>query len=165
VGKNSSTDTIRIQLPLEANHPIEEILWFVRRKGVSVNNEWNNYSGVLEREYMTGVKPTPLLFNAIIQVNGTVLCDAEEQFYREQAAHLHRGGYAAFSRFIYGYSFAANPGEHQPSGSMNASRVNSLRLVLDVKQPASDSWEVKVFCIGMNWLRFENGLANPMFED
>lgn len=165
IGKNSTTDTIRIQLPLEANHPIEEILWFVRRKGTSINNEWNNYSAVVEKDYMLGVKQTPLLYNAIIQINGTVICDAEEQFYREHAAHLHRGGYAAFSRFIYGYSFAANPGDHQPSGSMNASRVNSLRLVLDVRQPVDDSWEVKVFCIGMNWLRFENGLANPMFED
>ena len=164
VGKRADTDTIRIQLPLEANHPIEEILWFVRRKGTSINNEWTNYSSLVETEWGTRA-PTPLLQNAILQVNGTVICDAEEQFYREHAAHAHRGGFAAFSRFIYGYSFAKTPGEHQPSGSLNASRVNSLRLVLDVKPPGGDLWEVKVFCIGLNWLRFENGLANPMFED
>jgi len=164
VGKRADADTIRIQLPLEANHPIEEILWFVRRKGASINNEWTNYSSLVEREWNTRA-PTPLLQNAILQVNGTVICDAEEQFYREHAAYAHRGGFAAFSRFIYGYSFAKTPGEHQPSGSLNASRVNSLRLVLDVKPPGGDLWEVKVFCIGMNWLRFENGLANPMFED
>ena len=164
VGKRADSDTIRIQLPLEANHPIEEILWFVRRKGTSINNEWNNYSSLVETEWGTRA-PTPLLQNAILQVNGTVICDAEEQFYREHAASAHRGGYAAFSKFIYGYSFAKTPGEHQPSGSLNASRVNSLRLVLDVKPPGGDLWEVKVFCIGLNWLRFENGLANPMFED
>jgi len=164
VGKRADSDTIRIQLPLEANHPIEEILWFVRRKGTSRNNEWTNYTSLVETEWGSR-SPTPLLQNAILQVNGTVLCDAEEQFYRENAAYAHRGGYAAFSRFIYGYSFAETPGEHQPSGSLNASRVNSLRLVLDVKPPGGDLWEVKVFCIGLNWLRFENGLANPMFED
>jgi hypothetical protein len=164
VGKRADSDVIRIQLPLEANHPIEEILWFVRRKGVSTNNEWTNYSSLTESEWGTRA-PTPLLQNAILQVNGTVICDAEEQFYREHAAHAHRGGFAAFSRFIYGYSFAKTPGEHQPSGSLNASRVNSLRLVLDVKPPGGDLWEVKVFCIALNWLRFENGLANPMFED
>ena len=71
---------------------------------------------------------------------------------------------AAMSSFIYGYPFARNPGEHQPSGSFNASRV-TLRLVLDVKAPPGALWEVKVFCIGMNWMRFENGLANAMFED
>ena len=164
IGKNSATDTVRIQLPLEANHPIEEIIWFVRRKGVSKNNEWTNFSSLLEPQWTTRA-PTPLLKNAIIQVNGTVICDAEEQFYREQIANAHRGGYTAFSRFIYGYSFAKTPGEHQPSGSINASRLNSLRLVLDVKSPDADTWEVKVFCMGLNWLRFENGLANPMFED
>ena len=164
VGKRADSDSIRIQLPLEANHPIEEIIWFVRRKGTSVNNEWTNYSSLVEKDWGTRA-PTPLLQNAILQVNGTVICDAEEQFYREHAAYAHRGGYAAFSRFIYGYSFAKTPGEHQPSGSLNASRVNALRLVLDVKPPGGDLWEVKVFCIGLNWLRFENGLANPMFED
>lgn len=164
VGKRADSDSIRIQLPLEANHPIEEIIWFVRRKGTSINNEWTNYSSLVESEWGTRA-PTPLLQNAILQVNGVVVCDAEEQFYREHAAHAHRGGFAAYSRFIYGYSFAKTPGEHQPSGSLNASRVNALRLVLDVKPPGGDLWEVKVFCIGMNWLRFENGLANPMFED
>jgi hypothetical protein len=164
VSKRADSDSIRIQLPLEANHPIEEILWFVRRKGTSINNEWTNYSSLIEKDWNSRA-PTPLLQNAILQVNGTVICDAEEQFYREQAAYSHRGGYASFSKFIYGYSFAASPGEHQPSGSLNASRVNSLRLVLDVKPPGEDLWEVKVFCIGLNWMRFENGLANPMFED
>lgn len=165
VGKRQ--DTIRVQLPLEANHPIEEIIWFIRRKGASMNNEWTNYSSVLESEWLTRAK-TPMLQNAIIQVNGTSLCDADEQFYRESIASAHRGGYAAYSRFIYGYSFGKTPGEHQPSGSMNASRLNALRLVLDVTPPGGINdaqWEVKVFCIGMNWLRFENGLANPMFED
>jgi hypothetical protein len=170
IGKRQNA--IRIQLPLEANHPIEEIIWFVRRKGVSNNNEWANYSSVLESERSApgGVRAAqiPMLSSAIIQANGTVLCDADEQFYREGIASAHRGGFAAYSRFIYGYSFAKTPGEHQPSGSMNASKLNSLRLVLDVLPPMNvvdPSWEVKVFCIGMNWLRFENGLANPMFED
>jgi hypothetical protein len=27
------------------------------------------------------------------------------------------------------------------------------------------AWEVKVFCVGLNWMRYEHGLANPMFAD
>lgn len=166
VGKRQ--DTIRIQLPLEANHPLEEIIWFIRRKGAATNNEWTNYTGVLESEWNPRRAEIPMLVSATIQLNGTVLCEADEQFYREGIAAAHKGGYAAYSRFIYGYSFAKTPGEHQPSGSMNASRLNSLRLVLDVAPPGGvldNTWEVKVFCIGLNWMRFENGLANPMFED
>ena len=37
----TTADTITIQLPLEANHPMEEILWFLRRKAAVINNnEW-----------------------------------------------------------------------------------------------------------------------------
>ena len=166
IGKRS--DVIRIQLPLEANHPLEEIIWFVRRRGVRDNNAWTNYTSVLEAEWNYRKAREPLLYNAILQANGVTICDADEQYYRQLISSAHRGGISAYSNFIYGYPFARTPGEHQPSGSFNASRVSSLRLILDVKPPGGildGNWEVKVFCIGMNWLRFENGLANPMFED
>ena len=159
---------VKIQLPLEANHPIEEIIWFVRRKAVQNNNEWTNYSSVVESEFNAHFPVDPLLDSAAIQINGTVLCEADEQFFRQSISAAHKGGFASYSRFIYGYSFAKHPGEHQPSGSINASRVNSLRLTLNVKPPAGledSSWEVKVFCIALNWMRFENGLANAVFED
>lgn len=169
VGKRGN-DAIRILLPLEANHPVEEIIWFVRRKGVRDNNAWTNYSAVLDAEWGTQRRAAelPLLQNAIIQANGVTLCDADEQYYRQLISGAHKGGMAAYRNFIYGYPFARTPGEHQPSGSLNASRLNSLRLTLDVKPPGGvldGSWEVKVFCIAINWMRFENGLANAMFED
>lgn len=171
VGKRADSDTIRVQLPLEANHPLEEIVWFVRRKGVADNNAWTNYTAYLENEWpsdLTTVWRKPLLRSAAVQANGITLVEAEEQYFRSLIAETHRGGMAAANSFIYGYPFARTPGEHQPSGSMNASRLNSLRLLLDVRPPEGvqdANWEVKVYCIGLNWLRFENGLANPMFED
>ena len=167
IGKRSS-DTIRIQLPLEANHPLEEIIWFMRRRGVRDNNSWTNYSACFEAEWDARAAQRQLLQNAILQANGVTICDADEQYYRQLIGAAHNGGAASYNNFIYGYPFARNPGEHQPSGSFNASRVNSLRLVLDVRPPGGvldGNWEVKVFCIGLNWLRFENGLANPMFDD
>ena len=163
---NNRTDMIRIQLPLEANHPLEEIIWFVRRKGVRDNNSWTNYSAILEKDI--GPQPlTPLLSHAALQVNGITICDAEEQYFRQLIARAHKGGAASYNSFIYGYPFSKTPGQHQPSGTLNASRTNSLRLTLDVQPPLDnpDGWEVKVFCIGLNWMRFENGLANSLFED
>ena len=163
-----ANDSVTIQLPLEANHPLEEIIWFVRRKG-STNNEWTNYSAVLEREYDPIFNPfCPLLKSAVLQVNGQTICDAPEQYYRQLIASHHRGGIISYDKYIYGYPFARTPGEHQPSGTLNASRVQSLRLTLTVQVPSSlydTSWEVKVFCIGLNWLRFENGIANKLFTD
>jgi len=166
----SSNDTVTIQLPIEANHPLEEIIWFVRRKEVANNNEWTNYSSVLEREYNATFNPfTPMLKKAVLQVNGQTVCDAPEVYYRQLISNHHRGGLTPYRRFIYGYPFANHPSEeHQPSGSMNASRVQNLRLTLEVQQPSSQynvGWEVKVFCIGLNWLKFENGICNRLFTD
>ena len=162
----SEADRITIQLSLEANHPVEEILWFVRRKDVAINNEWTNYSNTIEREWTSGSVVRPMLVSAKIQVNGIVLIEADEQYFRYNIASKHAGGYAAFSNYIYGISFAEHPGDHNPTGSINASRANSLRLTLDVQAPSQGAlWEVKVFCLGINWLRYENGLANALFED
>lgn len=173
VGSRSESDTIRVQLPLEANHPLEEIIWFVRRKGVAENNAWTNYTSVLEREWdapgggARRAAAVPLLVGATVQANGVVLCEAEEQYYRQLIAQHHKGGAAAYNAFVYGYPFARQPGEHQPSGTLNASRLNSLRLTLEVRPPGGGldpAWEVKVFCIGLNWMRFEHGIANAMFD-
>ena len=87
----TSSDTITVQLPLEANHPLEEIIWFVRRKEASNNNEWTNYSAVLEREYNSTFNPlVPLLKRAVIQVNGITICDASEQYYRQLLSTHHK---------------------------------------------------------------------------
>lgn len=170
--KNSTTDTIRVVLPLEANHPLEEIIWFIRRKDVNLNNEWVNYSSVLEKDVDTTYNPPqPLLLSASIQVNGITIVEAEEIYFREILARHHKGGIVAFNRFLYGYPFAREPGQHQPSGTLNASRVQNLRLNLEVKSVPGGpgdpgvEWEVKVFCCALNWLRFQNGMANPIFED
>ena len=109
-----------------------------------------------------------MLKNAKLQVNGITLCDAPENYYRQLISNYHKGGIVSYNSFIYGYPFAKHPSEHQPSGSLNASRVQSIRLTLEVQPPDSiydTSWEVKVFCIGLNWLRFENGIANKLFTD
>jgi hypothetical protein len=173
VGKRAESDTIRIQLPLEANHPIEEIVWFVRRKGVRDNNAWTNFTSVLEQEWLSvngtaAAAARPLLLHAAIQMNGITVCDAEEQYYRQLIAKAHRGGFAAYGSYLYGYPFARYPGEHQPTGTANASKLNTLRLTLDVRPPGGvldAAWEVKVVCFGLNWMRYEHGLANPVFAD
>jgi hypothetical protein len=168
----TAENLITIQLPLEANNPVEEIIWFIRRKGVSINNEWLNWTDKLESERPVGPDSkfltNPLLVSAKVQINGITLIEAEEQYFRQQIASKHKGGYAAYSAYVYGISFAEIPGIHQPTGSINASRTASLRLTMDIKPPGGvldGSWEIKVFCNAMNWMRFENGLANPVFED
>jgi len=161
---------VRLQLPLEVNGPIEELFWFIRRKAVSNNNEWNNYSDTMETEYDPTMRPfQSMLTYGSLQVNGTTFIEAEGDYFRREIAKLHKGGIIAYKNIVYGYSFAQAPGLQNPSGWMNASRSSDIRLRLDIRSPTPNGqedleFEVFVYCSCLNWVRFENGIANKVFS-
>lgn len=165
---NSGGGIVRLQLPLEINGPLEEIIWVIRRKAVSNNNEWTNYSNTLESEYDPINRPfKSMLKYATLQVNGMPLIEADGDYFRRNLARSHEGGIVAYNSFIYGYTFSNKPGEHNPSGWINTSRTTDIRLRIDVSPPNGSEdleFEVIVYCITMNWIRFQNGIANKIFS-
>jgi hypothetical protein len=170
ITNKSGNDMITVQLPLEANQPVEEIVWFLRRKAaVTLNNDWTNYSATLEKDYDPIFSPLePLLISAKIQANGQEIINKDEAWFRSHISRVHRGGNTSYESFIYGYSFARHPGQHDPTGTINASRLNTLRLTLNVKPPGGSSdteWEVHVFVYAIQWVRFGNGICNKVFVD
>jgi len=179
---NANTDTVEIQLPLELNHPVTEIVWIFRRKGVLINNEWTNFTPALGLETNPTKIYPPWLDYATIRLNGSELISADGDWFREHIASLHRGGQISWASYVYGYSFARYPDEHQPSGTANMSKTTSITLNLRVNQPIMKDlatlptpcvfdpnlvggWEVFVYAIHYNWLRFENGICNRLFTD
>ena len=166
----SSQDSVKIGLPLSmANGPIKQILFFLRRKAVEKHNDWNNYSATLAHEKDPVWNPErPLLKRAQLLVGTAVWADEEERWWRAVPNLRMPGGVRGYGKYIYGYNFAEIPASFDPSGSLNASRAD-LRLNLTVNQPQNptmeNEWTVTVFCIGTNWLRFDNGLANLVFMD
>lgn len=170
-------DTVEIQLPLELNHPVTEIFWAFRRKAVLINNEWANFTPAI------GYQTNPTKFfpqwldSATIRLNGSEVISANGNWFREHIGSVHRGGLITYNSYMYGYSFAKYPDDHQPSGTANMSKTSSVTLNLKVNVPiAADvpavfdpitvgGWEVFVFAIHYNWLRFENGICNRMFTD
>lgn len=172
-------DVVEIQLPLELNHPVVELVWVLRRKGVRVNNEWANFTPVLEREGGWGKVYPSWLESATLRVNGQEMVSAEGDWFREHIANIHQGGYTAYQAGVYGYSFSRAPEAHQPSGSANMSRATSVSLALRVRTPMASAlpagcvfdeevvggWEVFVFAVHYQWLRFQNGLCERLFTD
>jgi hypothetical protein len=174
---NANSDTIEISLPLELNHPTHEIIWVFRRKAANINNEWFNYAPIVETQYNPISVPMGWLTYATLRVNGLVVEQAPGEWWRQSIAKHHKGGWNAWSSYLYGYSFATDPDIHQPTGSVNMSRSSSIRLDLKVKVPqgvpvpsgfdadVSQGWEIFVYAIHLNWLRFENGICQKLFED
>ena len=160
---------IRVGLPLTvANGPIRQLLWFLRRKAaITTRNDRTNYSATLEGEADPVWNPVkPLLRRAQLMVGTAVWADQEEIWWRTSGALPLDGGSRASGNYMYAYNFTEKPNDFEPAGSVNASRVD-LRLNLDVEQPAGadNEWEVVVFVVSTNWMRFENGLPNLLFMD
>jgi hypothetical protein len=179
---NLNSGTVEIQLPLELNHPCVELLWVFRRRAVIVNNEWANFTPAISLETNPNKIYPPWLDYATIRINGLEVISADGDWFREHIASAHKGGLITYNSYTYGYSFARYPDEHQPSGTANMSRATSVTLNLRVNQPiakdlttlnppcvfdpaVTGGWEVFVFAIHYNWIRFENGICNRMFTD
>lgn len=179
---NPNSDVVEVQLPLELNHPVTELMWVFRRKGVLVNNEWTNFTPAISLETDPDRVYPAWLEYASIRLDGLELISAEGNWFREHIASKHKGGIISYNSYVYGYSFAEYPEEHQPSGTANMSKVTSITMNLRVRTPIAKSldtlsppcvfdpitvggWEVFVYAIHMNWLRFENGICNKIFSD
>lgn len=171
-----STSAINISIPLEINNPVKEIIWTFRRKGVTINNEWYNFSPVLETHTDGIAEPVPWLAYASIYINGLLLEEAPGDWWRYSLNKKHSGGYASYTNNIYGYSFARYPDKHQPSGYANMSKANSVVLNLSVNAPkpivpppafppeTATGWELFVYVSHYNWVRVDNGLMQKVFS-
>jgi len=179
---NPNSDTVEIQLPLELNHPVTELLWVFRRKATLINNEWTNFTPAISLETNPNKIYPAWLEYGTIRLNGMELISAEGNWFREHIGSVHRGGLISYNAYVYGYSFAKYPDEHQPSGTANMSKTTSVTMNLKVRTPIPKDittldppcvfdpitiggWEVFVYAIHYNWLRFENGICNRMFTD
>ena len=68
----------------------------------------------------------------------------------------------SFNQYIYTYSFALRPEEHQPSGFCNFSRLNESSLVITYPYLTSD-WTLKVYAVSYNIFRIVNGMGGLVF--
>ena len=181
-----STTPITMNFPLkEFNGPIREICFFLRRKGVWQFNEWTSYGTLAEQDFYPefqnakGVVPMqqPILVSAKLMVDNAVWRNETEQWWRLEYGLNHRGGVRLTGGFVYGFVLgdAADwqAEDLQPAGTVNASRAD-MRLTLTMQAPAPTTdtrfpfvsgWDVHVFGIGVNWMRFVKGMAVPLFKD
>lgn len=182
---NPIRDIIDVQLPLELNHPVKEIIWIFRRKAVQLNNDWCNFSPFTYNQLRTSAANSAninstyaeWLDHASIVLNGIVLQEADGERFRYQIGSCHSGGFTTFDGHLYGYSFSIDPEKHLPEGTGNMSKAQSVVLNLSVRQPfpvdvpsgfdsnVADGWEIYVYVMYHNWLRFENGICNQVFID
>lgn len=145
---------------LTFNHPTKFIVWFVQPNSYRENPDgtqscqWNNFGQPIE--------------NASLHINGYDRLDKQIdiKFFNYVQPYLHFKNSPPDG--IYVFSFSINPTEHQPSGSINLSRIDdfSLNIIFSenfVKMNDNGA-HIGVYVMSYNILRIMGGMAGLAFE-
>jgi hypothetical protein len=142
----SSTPEAMKSVRMVFNHPCKEIIWTI--KGTDNKTYWNNFSDNADNLYEAGENP---VLRAKIQLNGNDRFTDREGVYFStvQPYQHHECTPSLYNNGINVYSFAIKPEEHQPSGSLNMSRIDTA--VLSVS--SSIAGTISIYAVNYNVLR------------
>jgi hypothetical protein len=167
------------KLRLNFNHPVKELIWVIQRDenantaGTSYN-DWFNFSaaGPGTPDLTTSVD---LMADAKILLNGYERFTIRPQtYFRLVQPWQHHTRIP--DKHIYLYSFAIRPEEHQPSGTCNFSRIDTVQLVYDLTNLAvlsamnvglspTSTGQISVFAVNYNILRVTSGMAGVAYAN
>jgi len=193
-----SNDTSR-NIELRFNHPTKELIWAHvgythSQVGYTVGkNNWFNYDGSSPTTNDTAES----FQTALLQLNGHDRFSVRkaEYFRKVQPYQAHTniprvgtdylGGYnsnnpsyhsyigpcdTGYRQFIYTYSFAISPEEHQPSGTCNFSRIDNAVLQLTYNKNVQTSLQdgpsiLNIYALNYNVLRIMSGMGGLAFSN
>lgn len=155
-----------IQVPMEFNHPIRELFWLVQRSAAVDAHQWFNYTNLALGETTTqGIRN--LINTALLRIDGYDRFDIRNADYFRLVQPFQYHTTVPVNEYIYTYSFAIKPEDVQPSGSLNASRIDNIILQLEMNttvSPPRGSATVRVYGLNHNILRIVDGFGGLLFK-
>jgi hypothetical protein len=163
-------------LRLEFNHPIKELFWFIQRDDMTRYREYFNYSSL--GIYEAGTRQD-ILLNGVLQLDGFDRFQSRDAGYFRLVQPWQYHTVVPEDFFVYSYSFCLNPEDVQPTGSFNASRIDSVVLQVNLVpavvnppqvapgavpvSPKPGSLHARVYGINHNVLRIADGFGGVLF--
>lgn len=148
---------------LTFNHTVKELVWFVRRDDNtdSSSNEYLDYSNYTDKHVDNdGGNPVA---TALLRLNGQDrFRERNGRYFHFVQPYQHHSNTPAEG--INVYSFALRPEDHQPSGTVNMSRIDNAELKLTtVSGLSAVSKKVSVYATNYNIFRIGSGLGGLAF--
>jgi hypothetical protein len=157
----SSTGAMK-SVRMTFNHPCKELIWFVHPEKTDDNTipHWNNFSKSTNNSYSDATNPVAM---AKIQLNGNDRFAEREGTYFSyvQPYQHHECTPDKYHPGINVYSFALKPEEHQPSGTLNMSRIDTAILSMS----STVTGNVSVFSVNYNVLRILSGMGGLAYSN
>ena len=161
VGLISSATSFPVRL--EFNHPIREFVFIIQKNVMESYHEWFNYSSLAISE---NGRREDLLTSAVLQLDGQDRFQERDAGYFRLVQPWQRHTVIPNEDYLYLYSFALRPEDLQPTGSMNASRIDNIIWQLTINQgtsPARGNCSARVYATHHNVLRVVDGFGGLLF--
>ncbi len=128
-------------MQIDFNHPLKEFVWVLQRDVMVNRHEYFNWSSLgfyeIQKAAEFGLPQPPnrtdLMIDARIQLDGQDRFDAREAPWFRLVQPYQRHTTIPSDRYIYVYSFALRPEEQQPSGTLNASRIDNITFQMSIQ--------------------------------
>jgi hypothetical protein len=150
-------------LRFEFNHAVRELFWYIQRDDMTRYHEYYNYSSLGTFEIGTR---SDILLDAVLQLDGFDRFQIRDAGYFRLVQPWQYHTVVPEEFFMYSYSFALRPEDAQPSGSMNASRMDSMVLQVNIDPMLVGSigtLHTRIYGINHNVLRIADGFGGVLF--
>jgi hypothetical protein len=161
---------------LSFNHPCKELYWFVEAQGANttINNvNWFNYTltpgalsdvltKVSERSAVNSINP---IVSAKLVLNGNDRFSERPGSYFNLVQPYQHHENVPDNAGLNVYSFALKPEEHQPSGTLNMSRIDTAVLNLNLSLRAGENSSLHVYAVNYNVLRILSGMGGLAYSN
>jgi len=146
---------------LEFNLPVKELIWVYQANSIAETNDWSNYSYVLDNDQNPEKKREPIS-TVTLNINGyDRFQERDGSYFRIVQPFKHHQRVS--NDYIYVYSFAINPENAQPSGSIDFSWLNSA--VMGFGHPSDIiAGNITIFAINYNYIQINKGMASLLYQ-
>jgi uncharacterized protein YaaR (DUF327 family) len=139
-----------MQTQLNFNHPVKEIVWVNKKINDITTTEWPNYQNNLNI--------------ANLKLNGNDRFTPRDGKYFSHVQPYQHHTNIPEKNNIFVYSFALKPEEHQPSGTLNMSRIDSAILTHKYNIIQNND-TISVFAVNYNVLRILSGMGGLAYSN
>jgi len=173
------SETMR-SVKINFNHPCKELFWVIKPDQDTQGNTtykpyWNNFTNKAQNELYNSLNDVDDVLSsgdvtvdnpvtlARIQLNGADRFSERPGNYFSviQPYQHHENTPGLYNMGINVYSFALKPEEHQPSGTLNMSRIDTAHLQV----ASSVTGMISVFAVNYNVLRILSGMGGLAYSN
>jgi len=183
-----------IKPKLNFNHPCKELVWFVTKNysaSEDTNNNWMNYTcpstvngtdnklgtgDISEDAIAAKIGGTAKSVSRNHTVNAKLVLNGNDRFAQRNGSYFNlvqpfqHHENVPTNAGINVYSFALKPEDHQPSGTLNMSRIDTAVLNLTMNDAVSSyattsGYNISIYAVNYNVLRIMSGMGGIAYSN